>query len=214
MVVESGYLPPGTQAVYARLTSAPVSTQSRLGRNATSRLSRLHAAQKSRCFYCQQVITLRLPGEPATSMGATIDHFFPKSEAGIDGWGNWVLACRTCNNRKASRLPSREEIAAWNRLAADWPYARPIDLALVQRKRCVVCACWISPMRLGDSLRSGAETSTCRPRCGRAGRRRQAAREKLQDLPLSAGADEAPADSSMLARLAARFVHALRSAWR
>jgi hypothetical protein len=154
-------------------TETPVSTQSRLGRTAVSRLGRLHAAQRSRCFYCQMLITLRLPGEPPSPQDATIDHFFPKSEGGPDGWRNWVLACRACNHQKASRQPTEAQILAWNTLAADWPYIRPIDLALVRRKRCVICHQWISPMRLADSIASGTETETCRPRCGRKSRSRK-----------------------------------------
>jgi hypothetical protein len=149
-----------------------VSAQSRLGRTAVSRLGRLHAAQRSRCFYCQQPIILRLPGEPISPEDATIDHFFPKSEGGPDGWRNWVLACRACNHQKASRQPTEAQMLAWNTLASAWPYIRPIDLDLVRRKRCVVCQHWISPMRLADSIASGSETETCRPRCGRKGHAR------------------------------------------
>ena len=158
-----------------------MSTQSRFGRTAVSRLSMLHAAQKSRCFYCQQTLRLRLPREPASTDDATIDHFFPKSEGGLDNWSNWILACRACNNRKASRQPTQQEMLAWNQLASVWQFIRPIDLAFVQKKRCAACHCWISPMRLGESIKAGSETKTCRSRCGRKGwRRTELAREMEQ----------------------------------
>jgi hypothetical protein len=165
----------GVALRYSAAGASLVSAQSKLGRTALGRLSRLHAAQRARCFYCEKTMTLRLAGEPVSFEDATIDHFFPKSEGGLHGWRNWVLACRACNNKKASRQPTEAEMLAWNELASVWPHIRPIDLGLVRKKRCAVCQRWISPMRLGDSLASGCETETCRPRCGR--RRRAGLRE-------------------------------------
>ena len=36
----------------------------------------------------------------------TFDHVIPKSRGGRTAWGNIVTACRTCNTRKAHKLPS------------------------------------------------------------------------------------------------------------
>ena len=164
-----------------------MSAQSKLGRGAASRLGRLHAAQRARCLYCERPLTLRQPGEPVSANDATIDHFFPRSEGGSDSWRNWVLACRSCNHSKANRQPTEPEIEAWNLLSAAWPYIRPIEMHLVQAKRCLVCNAWINPGRLGDSIRAGAETETCRPRCGRS------RRHALRPATLTATRDDAPA---------------------
>ena len=147
-----------------------MSTLSRLARAADQRLHALHQAQAARCFYCDQPVTLRPAGAPATAADATIDHFHPRAEGGANHWRNWVLACAACNNRKASRMPQREEITRWNNLAAHWPHIRSIDLALFESRRCTVCAQWIDPMRLASSLRGGNETRTCRSACGRKSR--------------------------------------------
>ncbi len=176
-----------------------VSTQSRLGRGVTSRLSRLHAAQRSRCFYCRREMRLRLPGEPPSAMDATIDHFFPRSQGGPDGWTNWVLACQACNHRKASREPSPEEMNDWNRLAAVWQYIRPIDPALIHTKRCEACHGWISPMRLRASLEAGAETRTCRSACSRSLRRAR------QQVKPSFGEAASPSTSAPVTNTRARM---------
>lgn len=56
--------------------------------------------QGGRCFYC---------GEPVGSK-ATFDHLIPLAYGGIDEAQNVVLAHRRCNQRKADRLPTAEEI--------------------------------------------------------------------------------------------------------
>ena len=148
-----------------------MSTQSRLGRGAGSRMSRLLAAQRGRCFYCQGPLVLRQAGEPPSPIDATIDHFFPLATGGLDSWGNWVLACAPCNHAKADRPPDEAEVAHWNTLAGEWPFIRTIDTAFLQRKRCVACRSWISPMRLEASIRAGRATATCRRRCSQKLRR-------------------------------------------
>lgn len=199
-----------------------MSTQQRLGRSATSRLGRLHAAQQACCFYCGREIALRLPGEAQTAADATVDHFFPKAGGGQDSWSNWVLACRACNHAKANRQPTAAELERWNALAAVWPHIRPIAPELVRRKRCAACGGWISPTRLGDSIKAGAETSTCMPRCGRAGKRRaererwaaqaRAAERELAETGLSAAAANVALDERGQNRLLAWCVAAVR-AW-
>ena len=49
----------------------------------------------SLCGYCEE----RCPGD--------VDHFRPKSKfpERVYAWGNWVLACHTCNHEKTRDLP-------------------------------------------------------------------------------------------------------------
>ena len=37
----------------------------------------------------------------------TIDHVVPRSQGGVSSWENCVLACVTCNSRKANRTPEQ-----------------------------------------------------------------------------------------------------------
>jgi 5-methylcytosine-specific restriction endonuclease McrA len=50
------------------------------------------------CQYCG-----RQPG----SEELTIDHVVPRSQGGVSGWENCVLACVDCNRRKADRRPDQ-----------------------------------------------------------------------------------------------------------
>lgn len=50
----------------------------------------------STCQYC---------GETKTEI--TIDHVVPKSQGGRSTWENCVVACRSCNSRKADRTPEQ-----------------------------------------------------------------------------------------------------------
>ena len=48
------------------------------------------------CQYC---------GKQPDRQELTIDHVLPRSRGGTSTWGNCVLACLSCNRRKADRLP-------------------------------------------------------------------------------------------------------------
>jgi 5-methylcytosine-specific restriction endonuclease McrA len=48
------------------------------------------------CQYCGS--------QPGTGE-LTIDHVLPRSQGGVSSWTNCVLACVTCNKRKADRTP-------------------------------------------------------------------------------------------------------------
>lgn len=56
--------------------------------------------QGGRCFFCDGPV-----GEKAT-----FDHLIPQAYGGIDDPANVVLAHRRCNQRKADRLPTHEEL--------------------------------------------------------------------------------------------------------
>lgn len=51
---------------------------------------------KGSCQYCQIRLSLK---------DCTIDHVIPKSRGGQHTWGNVVIACRKCNQKKGSKLP-------------------------------------------------------------------------------------------------------------
>lgn len=50
------------------------------------------------CQYC---------GTQPGSMDLTIDHVRPRSQGGVSSWENCVLACVSCNRRKADRTPEQ-----------------------------------------------------------------------------------------------------------
>ncbi|RUL88616.1 HNH endonuclease [Tautonia sociabilis] len=52
----------------------------------------------STCQYCG--------GRPGSSE-LTIDHVLPRSQGGVSSWENCVLACVSCNSRKANRTPEQ-----------------------------------------------------------------------------------------------------------
>ena len=53
------------------------------------------------CQYCG--------GQPG-SEELTIDHVLPRSQGGVTSWENCVLACVTCNRKKANRTPSQAKM--------------------------------------------------------------------------------------------------------
>jgi len=50
-----------------------------------------------RCQYCAK----KFPDQQLT-----LDHVIPKSRGGQNSWENLVVACKKCNQKKGSRLPS------------------------------------------------------------------------------------------------------------
>ena len=54
------------------------------------------------CQYC---------GKTFTSSELTIDHVIPRERGGRNTWENLVTACKTCNSRKANRLPHEAGMA-------------------------------------------------------------------------------------------------------
>jgi 5-methylcytosine-specific restriction endonuclease McrA len=53
------------------------------------------------CQYC---------GDQPGSEELTIDHVLPRSQGGVTSWENCVLACVTCNRKKANRTPSQAKM--------------------------------------------------------------------------------------------------------
>ena len=75
-------------------------------------ISLLYAHQNCRCFYCNRYMEYQFYTDKV-KRGFTQDHLFPKSK-GYNKFGNTVLACRRCNEKKGDRIPTVTEIAkAW-----------------------------------------------------------------------------------------------------
>lgn len=53
------------------------------------------------CQYC---------GEQPGTEELTIDHVVPRAQGGVSSWTNCVLACVSCNHRKADRTPSQAKM--------------------------------------------------------------------------------------------------------
>ncbi|MCA9175732.1 MAG: HNH endonuclease [Planctomycetales bacterium] len=66
------------------------------------------------CQYCGS--------SPATSE-LTVDHVMPRSRGGESSWENCVLACRSCNRRKADRTPQQAGMRL--RTVPETPHWRP-----------------------------------------------------------------------------------------
>lgn len=69
----------------------------------------LYSFQKCRCFYCDKFMDFSKFHKDKRPNGYTVDHVFPNS-LGFTRAGNIVLACRKCNEVKANRLPTHDEI--------------------------------------------------------------------------------------------------------
>jgi hypothetical protein len=140
-------------------------------------LGRLCETQRRRCFYCRDRISM----QKYSDCKATVDHFFPLVRGGRNNLSNVVLACRSCNSRKANRLPTLLEIIKWNELARSWPHIHTVSPDVHARKVCVMCRQPIPHLRLLESLKSMAETDTCSKACTRNNRlNRRAVRRAVE----------------------------------
>jgi 5-methylcytosine-specific restriction endonuclease McrA len=70
------------------------------------------------CQYCG--------AQPGTNE-LTVDHVIPRSQGGTTSWENCVLACVTCNSRKADRTPAQAHMPL--RHPPTKPYWRPMYAA-------------------------------------------------------------------------------------
>ena len=91
---------PFIQAVTMRLRVPEVVTLAECDRlpATTVTFSRRNLFKRDRhvCQYC---------GVQTPADELTIDHVVPRSHGGVSSWANCVLACVTCNKRKADRTP-------------------------------------------------------------------------------------------------------------
>jgi 5-methylcytosine-specific restriction endonuclease McrA len=71
----------------------------------------LYAFQNGKCFYCNKYMryTSHHPKHPGKLFGYTLDHLFPRCGGNMLA-GNTVLACRKCNELKADRQPTVQEV--------------------------------------------------------------------------------------------------------
>lgn len=77
-------------------------------------VKRLWKRQRGKCEYCGCQMTKRgVPnGERQSGTMATLDHITPRLNGG-QGRGNLVLACRTCNNKKAAKSLTEFSQSEW-----------------------------------------------------------------------------------------------------
>jgi 5-methylcytosine-specific restriction endonuclease McrA len=70
------------------------------GRRRSVKFSRqnVYARDRGRCQYC---------GEKVARPEATYDHVVPRAQGGRTHWGNVVIACVDCNQRKGGRTPAQ-----------------------------------------------------------------------------------------------------------
>ena len=59
------------------------------------------AKEDDRCVYCNR-FTYKRGINADNDLFGTIDHLLPKSRGGKDSLDNLVIACRSCNMKKAS----------------------------------------------------------------------------------------------------------------
>lgn len=83
-----------------------------------SRLESLWKLQDRKCAYCR--CETHMPGTHGVPYGdtATIDHVIPRSKGGANSRDNIVMACQSCNQRKANSDPK----GFWKpRITIEWP---------------------------------------------------------------------------------------------
>src|SRR4051812_34495038 len=85
----------------------------------------LCAAQEGKCFYCGVRFTGPRAGERWIPTQWTRDHIRPQAGGNGNSY-NVVLACQKCNNEKADRPPTQEQL---ERAARMWAKALNIGLA-------------------------------------------------------------------------------------
>jgi 5-methylcytosine-specific restriction endonuclease McrA len=56
----------------------------------------LYSIQHGKCWYCANHVL---------KCDATVDHVIPKSKGGTDDFSNKVMACYSCNQDKADKVP-------------------------------------------------------------------------------------------------------------
>lgn len=87
---------------------------------------RLYELHGGCCFYC---------GRPITVRSLVKDHFVPRNMGGGDGIENRVAACRECDQAKAGRHPTDEEVARFEEVRSSKPLVAVKDGTLVRLAR-------------------------------------------------------------------------------
>lgn len=54
--------------------------------------------QGGKCFYCEEVLTLKSVLHPKCM---TVDHIIPKARGGANSFNNYVVACQECNRLRS-----------------------------------------------------------------------------------------------------------------
>lgn len=82
------------------------------GFETTARIELLMQVQHGVCGICREAIpTMRKRRERQFNpLRATLDHVVPQARDGADEFGNLVVAHARCNNAKANRPPTNEEL--------------------------------------------------------------------------------------------------------
>jgi 5-methylcytosine-specific restriction endonuclease McrA len=96
---------PAIQAVSLRLRIPEVITLVKFDRVPSS-----HVAFNRRNLFKRDRCTCQYCGRQPASDELTIDHIIPRSQGGQSSWTNCVLACVSCNHRKADRAPDQAGI--------------------------------------------------------------------------------------------------------
>ncbi len=99
---------------------------------------------EGRCFYCARQIRA---GE------YTMDHLFPLSRGGSSKRRNMVLACAPCNNLKADRMPTRQEVERAR--SRNWKFTT-----------CPTTRVWITQTDLGWTIYSVPDGRVIGDGCG------------------------------------------------
>lgn len=87
----------------------------------------LWAAQKGICYCgCGRVLVSHYR-DCRSGDRDTIDHVWPTGRGGADALGNIALATHNCNDRKGSRMPTKEQLKSLERinLTLSWPTRWP-----------------------------------------------------------------------------------------
>jgi 5-methylcytosine-specific restriction endonuclease McrA len=75
--------------------------------NGYDRLPTTHVTFSRRNIFKRDHYTCQYCGAQPGSEDLTLDHVLPRSQGGVSGWENCVLACTACNKRKADRTPEQ-----------------------------------------------------------------------------------------------------------
>ncbi|OAR25024.1 restriction endonuclease [Streptomyces sp. ERV7] len=90
-----------------------------------NRKARLAERDGQHCAYCRSPF--------ATPLEATLDHVAPVSLFRTWSARHLVLACRSCNDRKADRFPLSIALLLLRSVDPTRPVIRPVDLPLLAR---------------------------------------------------------------------------------